>query len=84
MKPIRLSGHALGYLNKRGFTVTEVEEAIRTSPWTPAPKNRLQCRKQFPFGQDWNGRLYANKRVHPIFVETSSEIIVVTVYTYFY
>jgi hypothetical protein len=30
MKPIRLSKHALGYSVSRGFTVAEVEAAIRT------------------------------------------------------
>ncbi len=33
MKPIRLSKHALGYTATRGFTVAEVEEAIRTCAW---------------------------------------------------
>ena len=84
MKPIRLSAHVLGYVNKRGFTVAEVEETIRTCRWIPAPKNRWECRMEFSFGKDWNGTLYANKRVRPIFVETTKEIIVVTVYTYYY
>ena len=84
MKPIRLSAHALGYVSKRGFTLVEVEEAIRTCRWTPAARNRMECRKEFPFGQDWNGTFYANKRVRPIFVETPQELIVVTVSTYFY
>lgn len=84
MKPIRLSAHAAGYMQRRGFTVAEVEEAIRTCRWLPAPKNRLECRKEFPYGQDWNGTFYANKRVRPIFVETAAEIVVVTVYTYFF
>lgn len=84
MKPIRLSAHALAYVTKRGFTVAEVEEAIRTCRWRPAPKNRLECRMEFPFGQDWNGTFYANKRVRVIFVEAATEIIVVTVYTYFF
>ena len=84
MKPIRLSAHAAGYVSQRGFTVTEVEEAIRTCPWSAVPKNRRECRKEFPFGRDWNETFYATKRVRPIFVETATEIIVVTVYTYFY
>jgi hypothetical protein len=84
MKPIRLSAHALGYVTTRGFTVVEVEDAIRTCRWTAAPRNRLECRKEFPFNQTWNGTIYASKRVRPIFVETPQEIIVVTVYTYFY
>jgi hypothetical protein len=33
MKRIRFSKHALGYAASRGFTVTEVEDAIRTCAW---------------------------------------------------
>jgi len=33
MKRIRLSAHAFGDLDRRGFTVAEVEEAIRTGEW---------------------------------------------------
>jgi hypothetical protein len=44
-KPIRLSAHALGYTTRRGFTVSEVEESIRSSTWRPADLGRLECRK---------------------------------------
>lgn len=84
MKPIRLSDHAQRYLNRRGFTLAEVEEAIRTSPWGPAELGRLECRKDFPYGKEWNGRFYATKQVRPIFVEEQDEIVVVTVYTYYF
>lgn len=83
MKTIRLSGHARSYISSRGFTLTEVADAIRTSPWTPADFGRLECRKDFPFGREWNGKTYATKQVRPIFVEEQSEILVVTVYTYY-
>ena len=83
MNPIRLSSHALSYTEKRGYTVAEVEETIQTSPWEPAELGRLQCRKNFPFGRIWNRRFYATKQVRPIFVEEASEIVVVTVYTYY-
>ena len=69
MKPIRLSAHALSYIDKRGFTVAEVEEAIRETPWQPAELGRLECRKAYPFGKEWNKKLYATKEVRPIFVE---------------
>jgi hypothetical protein len=84
MKPIRLSAHARGYLRTRGFTATEVEEAIRTSPWQPAELGRLECRKDFPYGRDWNGKSYATKQVRPVFVDEAAEIVVVTVYTYYF
>jgi hypothetical protein len=47
MKPIRLSEHALRYTSKRGFTIAEIEETIRTSPWMPAELGRFDCRKNF-------------------------------------
>ena len=83
MKPIRLSEHALRYTSKRGFTIPEIEETIRTSPWMPAELGRLDCRRNFPYGKEWNGKVYATKQVRPIFVEEAGEIVVITVYTYY-
>ena len=83
-KPIRLSNHARGYLVRRGFTETEVHEAIRTCPWQPAQRERQEAMKDFPYQALWNGILYSTKRVRPIFVEDPTEIVVVTVYTYFF
>ena len=73
MKPIRFSAHALSYTWKRGFTEAEVQEAIRSSPWEPAE-----------LGRQWNGKVYQTKQVKPIFVEEADEILVVTVYTYYF
>jgi len=84
MKTIRLSKHALGYTVSRGFTVAEVEEAIRTCPWGAAELGRLDCRKDFPFGRDWNGKVYATRQVRPVFVDEPEEIVVITVYTYYF
>ena len=84
MKPIRLTKHAQGYLGRRGFTVAEVEQAIRQSAWEPADLERLRCQMEFPFGKEWNGRSYATKQVRPIFVDEPTEIVVVTVYVFYY
>ena len=83
MKPIRLSDHAMSYVRRRGFCVPEVEAAIRCAPWKSAELGRLECQLDFPFGKDWNGKAYATKRVRPVFVEEETEIVVVTVYTYY-
>ena len=61
MKPIRLSGHARENTGYRGATEQEVLEAIRTAPWTPAERGRLECRKDFACGQDWSR--FASKTV---------------------
>ena len=84
MKPIRLSGHARQQLWYRGVTEEEIDGAIRTEEWTPAELGRLECRKDFPFGREWNGKVYTMKQVRPIFVEEEREIVVVTVYTYYF
>jgi hypothetical protein len=84
MKPIRFSKHALGYLIKRGFTVAEVEKAIRTCPWGRAELGRWDCRKNHPYGQEWNGTIYRTKQVRPVFEHTAKEIVVITVYTYYF
>ena len=84
VKPIRLSGHAHNQLARRGVSEDEVVEAVRTSPWQPAELGRLECRKDLPYGQEWNGKLYRTKQVRPIFVEEADEIVVVTVYSYYF
>jgi len=84
MKPIRLTAHALGYLSRRGFTVAEVEDTIRTGTWRSASHGRQETSKEFAYGRDWNGISHATKRVRPIFVEKPTEIVVITDYTYFF
>jgi len=84
MKTIRFSKHALDYVASRGFAVAEVEEAIRTCAWGPAALGRLDCRKDFACGHEWNGKVYATKQVRPVFVEEAEEIVVITVYTYYF
>ena len=83
-KPVRLSTHARGYLARRGFTEAEVADTIATSPWRPARAGRFEATKEFPYNDLWNGTFYARKRVRPVFVETPTEILVGTVYTYFF
>jgi hypothetical protein len=83
-KPIRLSHHARGYLSRRGFTEGEVCETIRASTWRLIRGGRWEASKEFPYNALWNGTTYAIKRVRPVFVEEATEIVVVTVYTYFF
>ena len=83
-KRIRLSRHAADYGLVRGFTVEEVETAIRVAPWEAAAEGRWACKHDFDFQGVWNGKRYRTKRVRPIFVEEPEEIVVVTVYVYYF
>ncbi len=84
MKPIRLSGHGRERIDSRGATLEELTETIRTAPWRPAEGSRLQCRKDFSYGREWNGKVYGTKQVRAIFVDEPTEILVVTVYVYYF
>ena len=59
-------------------------EAIRSAPWRPAAHGRLECRKDFPFDAMWNRKHYPTKQVRPVFVDETNEIVVVTVYVYYF
>ena len=83
-KSIRLSGHAQGRLQGRGTTEQEVIAAIQTEPWQPAERGRLECRKNFAFNAEWNGRHYVTKQVRPVFADDPGEIVVVTIYVYYF
>ena len=84
MKPVRLSGHARDSTHYRSASQAEVIEAIRSAVWTLAEGGRLECRKEFAYQAVWNGRFYDTKQVRPVFVEEPGEIVVVTVYVYYY
>jgi hypothetical protein len=83
-KPIRFSAHAREQLRFRGASEAEVVEAIRTAKWQTAKSGRLECRKDFIFKKIWNNKFYPTKQVRPVFVEEKKEIVVITVYTYFF
>ena len=83
-KPIVLSSNAKEQCHYRGCHEGEINETIRTTPWKLAELGRLECHKDFPFNQIWNGVRYRTKQVRPIFVEESRQIVVVTVYVYYF
>ena len=59
-------------------------EAIQTEAWQPAELGRFECRKNFAFNAKWNRQHYGTKQVRPIFVDEPDEIVVVTVYVYYF
>ena len=83
-KSIRFSAHALGYMGRRGFSREDVEKAMRTCPWEKTERDRRECRLEIPFCKKWNGHEYAFRQIRPIFAEEKSEIVVITVYVYYY
>jgi len=83
-QPIRLSFHAKLQCKERGASEAEVIEAIRRGVREPAKKDRWAYRLNFGFDSDWQGKRYAVKQVCPVVIEKSDEIVVVTVYTFYF
>lgn len=84
MKQIRLTLHAREQCEERGATEEEVIEAIRSGIHEQAKHNRHLCRANFQFNGIWNGEHYPIKQVVPVIVEEADEIVVVTVYTFYF
>jgi hypothetical protein len=84
MKPIRLSQHAQEQAKERGATETEVKEAVRKGSREPAARGREICRYNFVFERRWQRKHYAIKQVAPVIKEQNDEIIVITVYTFYF
>lgn len=50
----------------------------------PAKQERELCRFNFSFGKTWQKKLYAIKQVVPVIKEEANEIVVITVYTFYF
>lgn len=84
MKPIRLTRHAAEQCVERGATATEVCYAVEHGSREPAKHGRTLCRCNFSHNGLWQGNHYAIKQVAPIIKEELDEIVVISVYTFFF
>jgi hypothetical protein len=84
MKPIRLTAHALEQCVERGAKETEVREAIRRGIREPAKRGRFMYRLNFQYAASWQDKFYAIKQVAPVVAEEHNEIVVITVYTFYF
>ncbi|GAB6066971.1 hypothetical protein JCM13664_02890 [Methylothermus subterraneus] len=84
MKPVRFTRHAQEQCMERGAETSEVLAAIEHSAREPAKHGRILCRANFPFNSTWQGKHYRNKQVAPVIAEESEEIVVITVYTFYF
>ena len=84
MKHIRLTSHALEQLVERGATAEEVKEAIWRGAREPAKRGRVIYRLNFQYNARWQGKYYAIKQVAPVVAEAQNEMVVVTVYTFYF
>ena len=84
MKPIRLTRHAREQCVERGATEAEVQQAVKEGSREIAKLGRELCRFNVPFGRSWQGKVYAIKQVVPVIKEEPHEVVVITVYTFYF
>jgi len=84
MKPVRLTKHARLQCHERGASKEEVLKAIEKGTREPAKAGRILCKYNFSFERSWQGKTYAVKQVAPVIKEELDEIVVITVYTFFF
>jgi hypothetical protein len=84
MKPIRLTNHAREQALERGASIAEVKEAIRKGSREAAKHGREMCRYNFAFNAKWQGRHYPIKQVAPVIKAEANELVVITVYTFYF
>lgn len=84
MKPIRLTKHAQEQCAERGATEAEVRQAVEEGSRRAAKWGREVCRFNFPFAGTWQGNRYAIKQVAPVIKEEANEIVVITVYVFYF
>ena len=84
LKAIRLTAHAIEQCAERGTDESEVREAIRIGKAEDAKSGRKLYRHNGVFGNRWKGKYYKFKQVAPVVVEEDNEIVVVTVYAFYF
>ncbi len=63
---------------------TIVKEAIERGACEAAKRGRFMYRLNFEYRAEWQGRFYAIKQVAPVVAEAQNEVVVVTVYTFYF
>jgi len=84
MKPVRLTTHGRLQCAERGTSQLEVEQAVREGTREPAKRGRVLCRFNLTFNSSWQGNHYAVKQVAPVITEEADEIVVITVYVFYF
>ena len=84
MKSIRLTRHAHEQAIERGAEETEILEAITKGSCELTKHGRMLYRYNFEFGKHWQGKHYSIKQVAPVIKEELNEIVVITVYTFYF
>ena len=83
-KKIVFSNHAKIKMIDRGASESEVIKAVEAGSSEPARKGRLMFRRNLTFDDIWRGKHYLVKQIAPVVAEENDELIIITVYVYYF
>ena len=84
MKPVRLTNHVREQAIERGTNEAEIIDTIIRGNRQPAKNGRFKYEATFQYNSNWQGKSYSLKKVVPIVAETDAELVVITVYTFYF
>ncbi len=71
-------------MRQRGTREEDLREAIQIGQREPAQRGLFLYRLNLEFKQEWDGRYYGVQQVAPVVAEEERNIVVVTVYTFYF
>lgn len=83
-KLIVFTSHALQRIKERGTNESNVREAIRIGEREQAQRGCYLYRLNLEFKRIWDGRYYGVQQVAPVVKEEDDEVVVITVYTFYF
>lgn len=84
LEKIVFTAHSLQRMKERGTNEQDIREAIRIGRKEPAKGKRSVYRLNLEFKRTWDGRYYGIQQVAPVVIEEGDEIVVITVYTFYF
>jgi hypothetical protein len=84
MKNIRFTKHSLEQCHERGTNENEIIFTIENGSKESTKKKRFIYKYNFQYNNLWQGKFYHVKQVAPVIKEEENEIVVITVYTFYF
>jgi hypothetical protein len=81
---VRFHTHAIERKEQRGATENEVIMAVEQGERFNAKYGRTGFRRNFSFGNEWQGIMYRTKQIEAFAVQEDGDWLVITVITHYY
>ena len=81
---IRFTQHSILQCKERGTNEKEILDAIEKGESENVKNGRIMYRSNFQYNREWGGKFYKIKQVAPVVKKEDNELIVITIYTFYF